>query len=165
MYFLEHYQVPVGVGSYVPVATKRLELEDNGLWEHNVRRSSQTANYLNDSLLSLVDTDQAKNREGSNHVRYGITLANIEIGLKHNCLLGVGSALIRLIFMMSLKMMKMERFSALLNRLILKACLITDPLLCVNTHLNLCRQDYRISLFCFTYDVCSFWTSDDFFEK
>lgn len=93
MYFLEYYQVPVGVGSDVPVATKRLELEDNGLWEHNVRKSSQTANYLNDSLLSLVDTDQAKNREGSNHVRYGITLANIEIGLKHNCLLGVGSGL------------------------------------------------------------------------
>ena len=130
MYFLEHYQVPVGVGSYTPVATKRLDLEKKGLWGSNVnknnlersqvmannnsntsapdkrlnsgkkgpeknneKKSSQATSYINDSLFSLVDTEKAKNRAGSNHVRYGITLANIEIGLHHNPLLGVGSGL------------------------------------------------------------------------
>lgn len=38
MYFLEHYQAPVGVGSYTPVATKRLELEKKGLWGSDVNK-------------------------------------------------------------------------------------------------------------------------------
>lgn len=129
MYFLENYQIPVPVGSYGPVAMKRIELEKKGLWPRQAKPSpeqnaasqqkakaspapkqksqppknngaqnkgggsNQAENYVNSSLVSLVNTDKAKNRADSNHVRYGITIANVEIGLHHNPILGVGSGL------------------------------------------------------------------------
>ena len=48
--------------------------------------------YIDDSLLSLFDKEKAKKRAGSNHVRFGVTVANIEIGLKQP-ILGVGPGL------------------------------------------------------------------------
>lgn len=54
--------------------------------------NKQVKSYLDDSLLSLFDKEKAKKRGSSNHVRFGITIANIEIGLKHP-LLGVGQGL------------------------------------------------------------------------
>lgn len=62
--------------------------------KQNQRKNNEisTETYLNDSLLSLIDEEKAGKRAGSNHVRLGITKANIEIGLQHP-LLGVGSGL------------------------------------------------------------------------
>ena len=54
--------------------------------------NKQVKSYIDDSLLSLFDKEKAKRRSLSNHVRIGVTIANIEIGLKHP-LLGVGTGL------------------------------------------------------------------------
>lgn len=54
--------------------------------------NKQVKSYIDDSLLSLFDKEKAKKRAGSNYVRIGVTIANIEIGLKHP-LLGVGQGL------------------------------------------------------------------------
>lgn len=54
--------------------------------------NKQVKSYLDDSLLSLFDKEKAKKRGSSNYVRFGITIANIEIGLKQP-LLGVGPGL------------------------------------------------------------------------
>ena len=100
MYFLANYQVPVPVGSNVPIANVRMHMEEEGLWSNNKiihtddsLRGKQAAHYIDDSLLSLADKDKAAQREGSNHVRYGITFANVKIGMQHNPLFGVGIGL------------------------------------------------------------------------
>lgn len=57
-----------------------------------VKTHEQAAAYINDSVVSLVDKEKAEKRLDSNHVRFGITLANIEIGLAHP-FFGVGPGL------------------------------------------------------------------------
>lgn len=103
MYFLSNYQVPVPVGSDIPVATARMNMEEQGIWPKNKinknnqntegEKGDQAARYIDDSLLSLSDKDKTSPREGSNHVRYGITFANVKIAIQHSPLLGVGVGL------------------------------------------------------------------------
>ena len=89
IFFLQNLQVPAVLSDKTPLATKKALII-----QQNQRKNNEisTETYLNDSLLSLIDEEKAGKRAGSNHVRLGITKANIEIGLQHP-LLGVGSGL------------------------------------------------------------------------
>ncbi|MCQ5209798.1 O-antigen ligase family protein [Megasphaera massiliensis] len=90
MYFLQHYQVPAALGENVPLAQKKMTLIQSR--QPQVKTHEQAAAYINDSVVSLVDKEKAEKRLDSNHVRFGITLANIEIGLAHP-FFGVGPGL------------------------------------------------------------------------
>ena len=89
IFFLQNLQVPAVLSDKTPLATKKALII-----QQNQRKNNEisTETYLNDSLLSLIDEEKAGKRAVSNHVRLGITKANIEIGLQHP-LLGVGSGL------------------------------------------------------------------------
>ena len=56
------------------------------------QKGTDEGSYIEDSLLSLVDKTKAKKRAGSNHTRYGVTFADVEMGLKHP-VLGIGTGL------------------------------------------------------------------------
>lgn len=90
MYFLQHYQVSAALGEKVPLAERKAEFMKRG--QSLTKKNGQAEAYINDSLASLVDKEKAQNRSDSNHVRFGITLANIEIGLAHP-FFGVGPGL------------------------------------------------------------------------
>lgn len=89
MFFLQYCQVPAELGEKTPLATKKSEMlsaRPDEIKDRNI------GTYIDDSLMSLVDDEKAKKRSGSNHVRLGVTFANIEIGLKHP-ILGTGYGL------------------------------------------------------------------------
>lgn len=91
VYFLQNYQVPAALSERTPLATKKAMILQKNLSLKDINEVGAEA-YINDSLLSLVNDEKAEKRGSSNHVRLGITLANVDIGLKHP-LLGVGSGL------------------------------------------------------------------------
>ncbi len=74
-----------------PLDTKKTQIIQNKETVVDVNKAN-IKTYIDDSLLSLVDKEKAKKRASSNHVRIGVTLANIDIGLKQP-LLGVGMGL------------------------------------------------------------------------
>ena len=90
MHFLQHYQVPAALGEKIPLAERKAEIIQRG--QSLSKKNGQAKAYIDDSLASLVDKEKAQNRSDSNHVRFGITLANIEIGLAHP-VLGIGPGL------------------------------------------------------------------------
>lgn len=91
IYFLQNYQVPAMPGERVPLAERK-----DKIIQKNISLSEKNKvgieSYMNESLLSLFDAEEEGKRAGSNHVRLGVTRANIEIGLQHP-LLGVGPGL------------------------------------------------------------------------
>lgn len=91
IYFLQNYQVPAIPGERVPLAERKEKIIQEGLSLSEINKVS-IKSYINESLFSLFDGEGKGKRAGSNHVRLGITKANIEIGLQHP-LLGVGSGL------------------------------------------------------------------------
>lgn len=91
VYFLQNYQVPAVLGDRTPLAAKRAIITQKSIVSKKANEGGAEA-YINDSLLSLVDNEKVEKRASSNHVRLGITLANVEIGLKHP-FLGVGYGL------------------------------------------------------------------------
>lgn len=91
MYFLQNYQVPAIPGERVPLAERKDKIIQEGLSLSEINKFS-IKSYINESLFSLFDAEGTGRRAGSNHVRLGITKANIEIGLQHT-LLGVGPGL------------------------------------------------------------------------
>ncbi len=88
IYFLQNYQVPARYNDKTPLATRRQELSEKEIALG--QKGTKAESYVNDSLLSLVDKEKAKKRAGSNHVRLGITFAEVGIGMNHP-LLGVGT--------------------------------------------------------------------------
>ncbi len=88
LFFLQYYQVPAVLGERTPLAEKKMKLMES----KTVYNEIQAEEYINDSLLSLFDKEKAEKRVGSNHTRYGVTFADIEIGMKHP-LLGIGTGL------------------------------------------------------------------------
>lgn len=91
IYFLQNYQVPAIPGERVPLAERKAKIIQEELSLREINKYN-TEFYINDSLLSLFDSEREGRRAASNHVRLGITKANIEIGVQHP-LLGVGSGL------------------------------------------------------------------------
>ena len=91
IYFLQNYQVPAIPGERVPLAERKDKIIQKGLSLSEVNEVG-IESYMNESLLSLFDAEGTGKRIGSNHVRLGITKANIDIGSQHP-LLGVGPGL------------------------------------------------------------------------
>ncbi len=91
IYFLQNYQVPAIPGERVPLAERKDKIIQKNL-SLSEKNEVGIESYMNESLLSLFDAEGEGKRAGSNHVRLGVTRANIEIGLQHP-LLGVGPGL------------------------------------------------------------------------
>lgn len=89
--FLQYCQVPARLNDRTPLAEKKMKLAEKQKTYKEIEEIL-VQDYIDDSLLSLVDKDKAKKRAGSNHTRYGVTFADIEIGMKHP-ILGVGTGL------------------------------------------------------------------------
>lgn len=91
IYFLQNYQVPAIPGERVPLAERKDKIIQKGLSISEANKLG-VESYIDESLLSLFDSEGTGKRASSNHVRFGITIANIEIGLEHP-ILGVGAGL------------------------------------------------------------------------
>lgn len=90
LYFLQNYQVPAHYNENAPLAERKQKLlaEGKSLGQKGIDADS----YIDDSLLSLVDKTKAEKRAGSNHTRYGVTFADVEMGMKYP-VLGIGTGL------------------------------------------------------------------------
>lgn len=91
MAFLQHGQIPSGLGDRYPLATKWEEMQKihetgKGL------KGIDADDYFKEGLVSLSAAHETRKHMGSNHSRFTIQKTHIQLGLEHP-LIGVGTSL------------------------------------------------------------------------